>query len=327
MSSIDLTSGKLLWREGYPAPYTMNSAATSHGKGPKSTPAVVEGKVYTLGISGILSSFDAASGKLEWRKEFSKQFKTTSPLYGAAMSPLVDRGMVLVHVGGHDQGAFMALDAASGTEKWSWAGDGPGYASPIVIELAGTRQIVTQTQKKIVGLMAATGKLLWEVALSTPYDQNIVTPQVVGDLVIFAGLGNPTMGFRIVNKDGRWSAQKVWENKEAEMYMSSPVAAKGLLFGFAKRNRGQFFCLDAATGKILWQAEPRTGDNASIAVLGDTLLLLTSDAELVAARATAERFDVIRKYTVASSSTWAHVTPAANGLLIKDATTLAYWTW
>src|SRR5262249_10512832 len=86
-SCFDFDTGKLLWRDGYPAPYSMNPAATSHGKGPKSTPVFSAGKLYTLGISGVLSCYDANTGRVIWRKEFTKQFKETSPLYGTAMSP------------------------------------------------------------------------------------------------------------------------------------------------------------------------------------------------------------------------------------------------
>lgn len=327
LAGIDPKTGQTLWKESYPAPYVMNSAATSHGKGPKSTPVVADGRIYTLGISGILSCFDAASGKLQWRKDFSRRFKTTSPLYGAAMSPLVDRGVLFVHAGGHDDGAFLAFDAATGAEKWNWGGDGPGYASPIVVELGGERQIVTQTQSKIVGLSAAAGKLLWEIPLSTPYVQNIVTPAAAGGLLIFAGLGNPTMGVRPANKGGQWSVQKVWENRDAELYMNSPVAANGALYGLGRRDRGRFFCLDLASGRMTWQGEPRSGDYASIVLAGDALLMLTADAELTVARATPERFETLRKYSVADSATWAHVTPLASGALIKDASSLALWTW
>jgi len=87
---LDLATGKEAWRSGYAAPYEPNQYAKSHGKGPKSTPAVGGGKVYTLGISGILSAFDAATGGIQWQKEFSKEFPATSPLYGTASSPLAD---------------------------------------------------------------------------------------------------------------------------------------------------------------------------------------------------------------------------------------------
>ncbi|HSQ19050.1 MAG TPA: PQQ-binding-like beta-propeller repeat protein, partial [Blastocatellia bacterium] len=149
VSCFDLETGKQLWRDTYPTPYMMNPAAVSHGKGPKSTPVIYNNKLYTFGISGILSCYDTATGKVIWRKEFSREFKATSPLYGAATSPVVYNNLVIVHVGGNDSGALTAFDAETGVVKWSWTGEGPAYASPIVFDFSGTNQIVTQTQKSI----------------------------------------------------------------------------------------------------------------------------------------------------------------------------------
>ena len=118
-SCFDLDTGKLLWKDSYPTPYMMNPAAVSHGKGPKSTPVVYHNMLYTFGISGILSCYDTATGKLRWRKEFSKQFKATSPFYGAATSPIVHSGLLIVHAGGNNSGALTAFDADTGDVKWS----------------------------------------------------------------------------------------------------------------------------------------------------------------------------------------------------------------
>lgn len=328
VSCLDPGTGEIRWRESYAAgEYAMPSVARGHGEGPKSTPVVYRGRIYTLGIAGILSSFDAETGRMSWRKDFSGQVRRTHPLYGTAMSPLVDGGLLIAHVGGHDDGALTAFDATSGEEKWSWGGDGPGYASPIAVELDGVRQIVTQSQESVIGISAANGELLWRVPLRTPHSQNIITPVVHEGLLIVSGLSNPATAFRVTNQGGDWSVERVWENRLAEMYMSSPVIAGGLLFGFAKRSRGHFYCLDAATGEMEWSGEPRTGDYASILTGNGVLLMLTEHAELTVARATGEKFDVIRTYTVADTPTWAHLVPLGNGLLIKDKTSLAYWTW
>jgi outer membrane protein assembly factor BamB len=175
--AIDLATGKTIWRDAYDQPYTMNSAATGHGKGPKSTPVVAGGRVFTLGITGVLSALDAATGRVAWRHRFDKEFPLP-PDFGTAMSPLVDNGLLIAHVGGIKGGALRAFDPATGATKWSWNGDGPGYASPVAFVAGGVRQIVTETQTKIVGVDAATGALLWSMPLVTPYEQNAVTPEI-----------------------------------------------------------------------------------------------------------------------------------------------------
>ena len=326
VSAFDLDSGKLLWKDGYAAAYTMNPAAVDHGKGPKSTPVLHGGKLYTLGITGILSCYDAGSGKLTWRKEFSKQFKATSPFYGTAMSPLVDSGLVIVHVGGNDSGALMAFNADTGAVRWSWNGDGPGYASPIAVELNGLRQIVTQTQKSIAGVSAASGELIWQIPFETEYTQNIVTPVVYKNTLIFSGYDKGTMAVKLVNHANKWVTEEVWRNPQVSMYMSSPIVSGDYLFGLSHKRKGQFFCLDARTGKTLWTSEGRDADNAVVLSAGEVLLLLTDDAALIVAKNGADRFEPLRKYTVAQSPTWAHPAIIGNRILIKDASTLALWS-
>ena len=124
-------------------------------KGPFSTPLVADGRVFTLGISAVLSSFDAATGALQWRKDWSKEIDTSKFFSGTAMSPVLDSGLLIVHVGDDGGGALRAFDPASGAEKWSLPDHGPGYASPIVTAGGGTRQLVTMTDKAIVGVAVA----------------------------------------------------------------------------------------------------------------------------------------------------------------------------
>jgi outer membrane protein assembly factor BamB len=326
VSCLNLDTGKLLWQEGYPAPYTMNPAAVSHGKGPKSTPVISNGKLYTMGITGILACFDSDTGKVLWRKEFSREFKETSPLFGVSMSPAVEGGLVIAHVGGHDQGALEAFNAETGEVKWSWKGDGPGHASPIIVEQGGTRQVVTQTQKYLVGVSASNGKLLWSIPFTTDYDQNIVTPLLYQQMLIFSGLSKGTTAIKVIKKGNDWSTEKVWENPQISMYMNSPVLSGDLLFGLSHRNKGQFFCLDARTGATLWTSDGRQGENAAMVSAGDVLFLLTNDAELIVARKSAKGFEPIRRYTVAESPTWAHPVVMGPRILIKDASTLALWS-
>jgi outer membrane protein assembly factor BamB len=325
-SCLDLDSGKLLWRDAYDAPYTMHQAARPHGKGPKSTPAYSEGRLFTLGISGILSSYDAKSGKLRWRREFSTEFKTTSPYFGTATSPIVDGKRVIAFVGGHDSGALIAFDTDTGKTIWQWAADGPAYASPVIFDAAGIRQLVTQSQQKIVGLSAADGRLLWSLPFTTPYVQNIITPLIYKDLLIFSGLEQGVLAIKLLQNGQTWKPEKIWENKEASFYMSDPVIHEGRLFGMSHKDKGQFVALEAATGKILWKTAGREGDNAAVLTGGDKLFLLTSDADLIVAEANATGFRPLRRYTVAKSQTYAHPVISGKSILIKDVETLTLWS-
>jgi outer membrane protein assembly factor BamB len=319
VSCLRPESGQTIWQEGYTAPYTVNPAASGHGKGVKSTPVVQGGRIYTFGINGALSCFDANTGKPQWRKEFG------APAFGTATSPVVDRGLLIAHTGTDGRGALTAFDAQTGAEKWSWKGDGPAYASPIVVELGGTRQVVTQSQKNIVGVAAAIGDLLWRIPFTTPYEQNIVTPVLYHDTLIFSGLGNGVMAIKVAKHAPLWSTETVWHNKDVGMYMNSPVVSDDLLFGLSHLKRGQFFCLDPRSGATLWTSAGRQADNAAIVAAGSVLLILTNDAELTVARRSAKGFEPVRKYSVADSPTWAHPVTLNNGILIKDATTLALW--
>ncbi len=229
--AINLADGKVRWKQQYPASAKVSPAANGHGPGPKSTPLYANGKIYTLGLSGVLSCWDAETGKLAWRKE-SKEFKAPNPIFGTAVSPIIDRGMLIVHLGGDKAGALQAFDPGTGKEIWSWTGDGPSYASPIVVELAGVRQVVTQTQVNIVGIEEASGKLLWKIPFTTAYEQNIVTPLLYKDTLIFSGLDKGVFAVRLAKNGSEIAPKTVWENKDASMYMNSPVLSGDVLFGF-----------------------------------------------------------------------------------------------
>jgi outer membrane protein assembly factor BamB len=325
VSAIDPTGGKVLWRQSYDAPYTMNPAARAHGEGPKSTPVLGGGRLCTFGISGILACWDGATGKQLWRKEFNRQYKSTSPLYGTAMSPVIDGGLLILHAGGHDSGALTALDAATGAEKWRWDGDGPGYGSPVIATLGGVKQVITQSQDNVIAVDAASGKLLWQIPLKTPYTQNSVTPLVAGGVVVLSGLEYGIAAVRPVRKGDAWTPERLWQASDVSLYMNSPVLHGTMLYGFSHRNRGQLFALDLNSGKVLWRGEPRQGENAALLLAGEHLLALQTDGSLTVFRATVKGLEQVRRYEVASSATWAHPVPVPGGILVKDFAHLTLW--
>jgi len=341
VAAFDLESGKPLWQDGVDAPYTMNPAATGHGPGPKSTPAIADGRVFTLGISGIFSAHDLSSGRLLWRKNAPP----TPPEFGTATSPMVDSAVVIAFLGGPSTrqspqadsaslrtgtapNGLTAMDVATGAVKWRWTGDGPAYSSPILATFAGTRQIIVQSQNKLVGVAATDGRLLWEVPIKTPYEQNSVTPLVVGDLVLYAGLDNPTIGASVTAGLGRgWSATPRWRNEDLSMYMSSPAVVGTTVFGLSNKSRGRFFALDVATGKTLWTTKGREAENASIVRAGNYLLLATTNSELIVVRADAAKYDEVRRYTLADSAMWAHPAFAGRNIVVKDVDKLTVWSF
>lgn len=323
--ALDAATGRVLWTSRHPTPHTVNPAAAGHGPGPKSTPAVAGGRVFTFSISGVLTALDAATGRVAWRREHGARFRETAPLYGTALSPLAVEGMVVAHVGGHDDGALVALDAATGRERWAWAGDGPGYASPVLATLAGVRQVVALTQSRLAGVALADGRLLWSLPFTTGFDQNAVTPAVAGDRVIYSGLDRGVHAVRVTREGARWVTAPAWSNADVSMYMSSPVVRAGRVFGLSHRKKGQVFALDLATGALVFASEGRQGDNAAVALAGDRLVVLTTEAELTVAPADGPRYAPEATYTVADSPTWAHHALVPGAVIVKDARRLTLW--
>jgi len=323
MAALDAASGKVLWRTSYPAPFKMDKAAEPHGPGPKSTPAYAEGKLFSIGMSGIVTAFDAASGKRLWQKPgLPAQPAWTSHSF----SPLVDRDRVVFHMGGNDQGTLSAFDVNTGEVKWAWSGDGPGYGSPMLFDFGGTAQIVTMTQQKFIGLEAATGRLLWERPYATEYAQNVITPVRFGDTLIVSGYHQPMVAFRVTRQKDQWRAEQVWENADVSLYMSDAVLDGETLVGFSERRSGQFFALDARSGKTLWTSEPRQGTNAAIVSAGEFWFALKDDGELIVSRWKTSAFEPLRRYPVATSASWAQPVIAGNRVYVKDLSTLSMWT-
>jgi outer membrane protein assembly factor BamB len=322
VSAFELTSGETIWSATYASAFSKNKYAASMAKGPFSTPLVSNGRVFTLGTSAVLSSFDAATGGLKWRKDWSKEIDTSRLFTGTAMSPIIDSGLLIVHVGDDDGGALRALDPASGDEKWALPGHGPGYASPIVTVVDGVRQLVTMTDKAVVGVDVRSGKQLWTIPFSDEWNENIVTPTLAGGVLIVSGTRKGTFGYRL-EKSG---ARQLWNNTDLPMYMSSPVVDGSFVYGFGSKRKGQLFCLDAETGVAKWTTEGRGGTNAAIQSAGTNLVVLTIDGELLVVRRTPEKYDELKRYKVAESQTWAHPVLIPGGILVRDATGLTLWS-
>lgn len=323
MVALDARTGQQIWRSSYPAPFDMVMAAASHGKGPKSTPAYADGRLFTLGMSGSVTAWDAESGEQLWQQPGGD----VQPLYHTGMSPIVDGELVMFHVGGHNDGALTAFDVATGDVRWSWNGDGPAYGSPIVVDLAGTRQVVTFAQDNFVGVAVATGELLWRRPFSTQATTTSQTPILYDGDLIEAGRGNGITRVRVVREGGAWATEDVWHTDEVSLHMTNGVVADGVLVGLSHLNSGQYFGLDLDSGQVLWTSQPRQADNAAIMRAGRTIFSLEDDAELVVLPSGQGEFAPVERYDVANSATWTQPTFSANGVYVKDVSSLTLWTF
>jgi outer membrane protein assembly factor BamB len=324
MSAFDAETGKVIWQTKYPASFTMQKSAARHGPGPKSTPVLFEGKLYAIGMTGIVTAYDAATGKQLWQKPGEPGL---IPLYTShAFSPMVEGGAVIFHVGGHDKGALTAFDLNTGAVKWRWDGDGPGYGSPIVVELGGTRQIVTLTQQKLIGVDAGTGALLWERPYVTPSTTNSVTPILHGQTLIISGTGQPVVAFTVTRQNNQWTTTNVWENTDATYRLSNAVIVNDVLYALGTRNMGQYFGVDAKSGRTLWMSEGRQAGNAAIAKAGNVLFSLEDDGELVVLRSSRTAFEPLQRYKLSQEETWAQPAIVGNRIFVKDSSSLTLWT-
>ncbi len=324
MTALDAENGRVLWQTGYPAVFTMQSGAARHGMGPKSMPVFSNGRLFSIGMTGIVTAFDAATGKQVWQKPGSANV----PLYTShAFSPLVDRGLVIFHVGGHEGGALTAFDVNTGDVKWSWPGDGPGYGSPVIAELGGTRQLVTNTQTKLVGIAPATGALLWEQPFASSNSTNSLTPIIAGQLIILSNNVKPTTAFAVAREGDRWTVKTVWENDVSPIgRLSNAVTSGNLLFGLTSKNAGQYFASDLETGKTVWTSEGRQANNASISRAGDILFSLEEDGDLVIFTREGTTFALTKRYQVADSETWGPPAVSGDRIFVKDLESLTLWT-
>jgi outer membrane protein assembly factor BamB len=317
---LDASTGRELWKDGYAAP-AVSGAAASH-PGPRSSPAVAEGMVVTLGVGGVLSCLDAASGRVLWRKS---DFPGGVPQFFAGSSPLVASGVCIAQVGGRGGGiAAFAMD--SGAEKWRWDGDGPAYASPVLMSAGGLEMVLAQTDRYVVALAAATGRSLWQAPFQvTGIAFNAVTPIVDGQVMVYAGQGRGARAVRFERSGDGVSATEIWSNTENPVQFDTPVLKGGRLYGLSQA--GRFFCVDASTGRTLW-TDPTgmRGAFGGIVDAGSALVGLTAQGYLVVFEPSDKAYTELAKYKVAATETYAHPVLSGNRIFVKDQESVTLWT-
>jgi outer membrane protein assembly factor BamB len=298
--------------------------------GPRSSPAVADGKVVTLGVHGILSCYDAEKGTKLWRKEDIKG----EPVFAISSSPIIVDALVITQFGGGrggGGGGIIAHDLAKGEQKWKWSGEGAAYASPSVLTVGDDKVIIAETTGKIVAVSAKDGKLMWETPFTVSKGgYNAASPMVDGQMVLYAGSSRGTTAVKLEKKDNGLAAKDVWTNKENSVVYNTPVIKDGVVYALSGSN--SLFCInsDGTTG---WTHELGGGGKGggkgmgrggygNIVDAGSVLMAITPKAELIIFEPSAKEYKEIKRYPVSSGGTYAYPILSGNRIFIKDSTSL-----
>jgi outer membrane protein assembly factor BamB len=322
VAAFDAKSGQELWRKTYP-----RAAFTSlYGNGPRATPAVVGGKVYTFGITGVLGCWDAATGNKVWQVDTLKRFEVKNLFFGMACSPLIVDGRVVVNVGGKGA-SIVAFDAGQGGVAWKGLDDPASYSSPTVFGKGRERQAVFLTGANLVSLNPADGHVFWKFPLKDKLLESSTTPVRVGDLVLASSITYGSVALDLLTKDGKPTASEKWKNPALTSYFSTPVAVgtKQVYMVTGKtpspftKPEATLHCVEAPTGKELWR-KARVGEyHASLLRTGDDkLLMLTDGGDLVLLDPSPKGYRELARSNVSGPETWAHPALSDGRLYVRD---------
>ncbi len=324
--ALELQTGKVRWRKGTPTPFKMGGGGERHGKGPKASPVLADGRVFTLGITGVLSAWDTVTGTLLWRADYGARYKMRQPYWGAATSPIVDGDRVIAHLGTEGDGHLVALQVETGKEAWSLKTAGPCYSSPLLLDIHGIRQVIDWNHEVLAGVESASGRLLWSYPFPHKgHDQNMPTPAYHEGRILLGGENRGVHSLLPQLHNGTWTVKKEWSQEQVALDMSTAVINGDGLYGFSHYGKGRLFCLDPGTGKLLWQGPARTGQNVMFLSIPGHVLALTNHGEVQVIAADRDKSRKVASYTVAADATWAPPVLLADGLLVKDKEMLTRW--
>jgi outer membrane protein assembly factor BamB len=309
---LNADDGKVLWRHEYDCPYTVAFPA-----GPRTTPVVSEGRVFSLGAEGNLFCLDAATGSVLWSRDFKQDYKIRTPVWGFAGNPLLD-GNKLICLAGGSNSTVVALDKNSGREIWrALSAKEPGYCSPVIFQAGGVRQLIVWHPESVNSLDPETGKVYWSLQSSEPVraGMTIATPRQMDDLLFLTCFYNGSWMLRLdASKPAAatvWQSQRVNEQNTTELHstLSTPFLQDGYIYGVC--SYGQLRGLKAATGERVWETlSATTADgkemrwaNAFIVKNQDRFFLFNEKGDLIIARLTPKGYEEISR---------AHVIEPAN---------------
>lgn len=312
LAAFDAKTGELKWEQSYDRP----EFKPLFGNGPRGTPSVSNGKVFTYGGTGVLACWDAKTGKVDWKVDALKEFGAKNLFFGTSASPLVVGDKVVALVGGKGAG-IVALDAKTGTTAWKATDDPSSYASPTLIN----EQIVALTGSNVRAL-GTDGKPLWEVPFKDKLNESSTTPLSAGGLVFASSVTAGSIAVKVT--DGK--AAKVWENKALTCYFSTPVVVGEYLYmvnGKASLANASITlrCVELKTGKVAWEKADVGKYHAAIVRCGpagkESLLMLDDNGSLTLFAADPKEYKELAKSKVCGT-TWAHPALVDGRLYLRD---------
>jgi outer membrane protein assembly factor BamB len=296
---LNAETGKVVWSHEYKAVYTIDYA-----NGPRATPLIHAGRVYTIGAQGDMYCFDAQDGKILWQKSFTKDFGTKLPTWGMAAAPIVDGEQLITLVGGAKGALIVSLDQATGKELWRALNDPDvGYAPPRIFKFGDTRQLIIWHPQAVTSLNPSDGQKLWEVPFKVSMALCVSSPQQAGNRLFVTSFYNGPLMLEVSANER--SAKTVWKgssNSERDTdglhsIMPTPIVTPDYIYGIC--SYGQLRCLDAKTGKRLWETFAATGHdrwwNAFLIPNGDRVFIHNEQGDLIIAKLSPEGYQEISR--------------------------------
>jgi len=326
VTALRRSDGSVVWKRDWEGAMSVPFFARSNGDWIRATPALDGDTLYVAGMRDVLVALNSTDGSERWRLDFVKRFGADLPTFGFVSSPLIDGDSVYVQAGG----GVARLRKADGQVVWHGARDGGGmmgsaFGSPVILTLAGKRQLVIQARTRLFGVALEDGAELWSLPVESFRGMNILTPTFAGkDRLFTAAYGGKTLGIDIRSENGGFRAVPAWEFK-AQGYMTSPIIHEGHAYLQLRSQRA--LCIELATGAEKWTTSESFGKYWSMVAQSDHILALDERGELILFKATPEKFDVLSRRKVAESDAWAHLAVDGSEIYIRELKALSVWDW
>jgi outer membrane protein assembly factor BamB len=315
VTAYDVATGRELWKQGWNAVYSDTT-----GDGPRATPTWDDGRLYALGATGELRCLDAKTGAVLWGRNILSDNQASNLSWAMAASPLVVDDKVIVIPGGTSGKSVVAYNKMTGAPVWKSQNDTAAYVSPMLVTLAGRRQIVAVSSSRVMGLAPEDGSLLWSYTWDTDMGINVSQPIIVNQnrFFISAGYGKGAALVEVAGSGKEFSAHTVWENINMKNKFNSSVLHEGFIYGL---DEGILTCLDVNTGVRKWKGG-RYGYGQVILASGN--LIVSSDSgELALVKATPQQYSELARFAAIEGKTWNYPAIAGGKLLVRNANEMA----